>query len=78
MIGNNPDNIIYLKLKLRIPATSPHRIWPIMCSGVIPLTSSGFPTRKAPGRITPNKENAKAMEPYTMEFFKIKSSPDIN
>jgi len=26
MIGNNPDNIAYLKLKLAIPATNPHII----------------------------------------------------
>ena len=55
--------IAYLKLKLAMPATIPHMICPIMCSGDTPLTSSGFPTRNASGKIKPSKENPNATPP---------------
>ena len=63
MIGNNPDNMAYLKLKLTIPATNPHIIWPKICSNETPLTSSGFPTRNVFGRINPMNEKPKAIAP---------------
>tara|TARA_B110000467_G_C18128159_1_gene371777 strand:+ start:343 stop:510 length:168 start_codon:yes stop_codon:yes gene_type:complete len=53
----------YLKLKLTIPAANPHMMWPKMCSNEIPLTSSGFPTRNAFGRIIPNMEKLNANDP---------------
>tara|TARA_B110000438_G_scaffold265215_1_gene278373 strand:- start:273 stop:464 length:192 start_codon:yes stop_codon:yes gene_type:complete len=63
MIGNNPDNIAYLKLKLTIPAVNPHIIWPKICSNETPLTSSGFPTTNASGRINPKIEKLNAITP---------------
>ena len=62
-MGNNPDKIAYLKLKLTIPATKPHMIWPKTCSNEIPLTSSGFPTTNEFGRINPIMEKLNANAP---------------
>ena len=53
----------YLKLKLTIPIANPHIMWPKTCSNEIPLTSSGFPTRNASGRINPIMEKLKAIAP---------------
>ena len=63
IIGNNPDNIAYLKLKLAIPIANPHTICPKTCSNEIPLTSSGFPTMNLSGRINPNMEKPIAIIP---------------
>ena len=46
-----------------MPIANPHNMWPKTCSNETPLTSSGFPTTNALGRINPNIENKNAIAP---------------
>jgi hypothetical protein len=53
-------------------------MWPKTCSNEIPLTSSGFPTINASGRINPKIENRNAIQPYAIDLFTIKNDSTIN